>query len=481
MSQFLKKIKKGVLWVYIGRFVGRSLNVIKIPILSYLLSPEDFGLMGIVYAILSYLDVLTRTGFDRALIQKREVDNYWDVTWTLNVMKGFVQAVILLIIIKPITVFYDEPALDLMLKVCLLIPILTNLKSIKLIHLEKHLKLREITIYVISTNIVSMIITLLFAYYLRNVWALVIGQIAFAVYAFVASYGFAPYRPRFDFDVVKMKVLWTYGKWIFLSSLIFSTLAQFDILFIGRMLGLSLLGYYVMAYNIGRVLPTELVFNLRQVFFPAFSSIQDDLPRLREAFLKTYTFNIMLGGLISVGMFFLSEDLVSIFLADKWRPIVSPLRVFAVWTFFQFMLATFPPLFMAIGKPDYQTKAQTVQLCIMILTIYPCTVKFGITGTAMSVLISAVCVIPYMLFLIQKCLECPWGKLMRPIFLSGSSIGILYFMAVYWNKCFNLPAVANFMLLGIAICSSYLIAAWVIDLKVKTGIFVMFKQFIFQR
>ena len=96
MGDFLgNKVKRGTIWVIVERAFSRVFTYVRLPILAYLLSPHDFGLIGIVTATLFLIDVITRIGFESALIQRRGViDDYLDVAWTMNLIKGFVEMLV---------------------------------------------------------------------------------------------------------------------------------------------------------------------------------------------------------------------------------------------------------------------------------------------------------------------------------------------------------------------------------------------------
>jgi O-antigen/teichoic acid export membrane protein len=477
MQSLSDKVKSGAIWILCGRIIDRGLGFVKIPVLSYLLSPRDFGLMGIISAVIMYMDVLTRTGFDRALVQKKDITDYLDTGWTLNAMKGLVQTLMLIVLIKPIISFYEEPLLGALLIAVSLILILQNLRSIRLIHLERNLDMKQLTIYESGSTVFSTIVTIIFAYYLRNVWSLVVGQIALAVYALVVSYLYAPYRPRIDFNPKKIGELWGFGKWLFLTGIIMATINQMDNLFIGKVLSVSALGYYTMAYNLGRILPNELTDRLRRIFFPAFSSIQDDIPRLRTAFLKTHIFNTLIGGLVSMELFFLSEEFVTIFLADKWIPIIPTLRIFAVWSFFQIILSSFAPLYLSVGHPEWWAKVQSIRLVLMGMTIYPLTIKTGITGTAISVLISTGCLLPLCLYLSKKAIRCSWRDILAPIILLSITVFFISGMTGFLNNAMTGFSVwMNFLLTGFLICCAYWGLVWIIDSKMKTGVADIYRQ-----
>ncbi|MBN1877183.1 MAG: oligosaccharide flippase family protein, partial [Anaerolineae bacterium] len=127
------KVKQGLGWIFWERVFLRGLIFVRLPILANLLDPRDFGLMSIITTIFSFIDVITRTGFDAALIQKAdEVDTYLDVGWSLSFIKGIIQTLILLILVQPTVHFYQEPLLGPLFLVMICSVFFSSLHSIRI-------------------------------------------------------------------------------------------------------------------------------------------------------------------------------------------------------------------------------------------------------------------------------------------------------------------------------------------------------------
>ncbi|MCP4361010.1 MAG: lipopolysaccharide biosynthesis protein, partial [Chloroflexi bacterium] len=353
------KAKKGVGWVFVERLLIRGVVFIRIPALAYLLAPDDFGLMALITPILVFLDVITRTGFSAALIQKKDdVSGYWDVVWSMNLVKGVIQTGLILLLIQPITAFYDEPILSSMLLVIAGATFIKNTTSIRMAALVRAINIRKIALYNVTTDALGTVVTISLAYYYRNVWGLVYGKLITIMIKTAGSYIIAPYKPRFDFNRDKMTDLWSFSKWILVSGIFLTLFRNGDDLFVGKVLGVTAVGYYAMAYKMGNMVTTELVTSIRKVLYPTFSLLQDDIPRLRISFLISYSMTAALGFLFSLGLFLLAPQFVSILLPDKWLPIIPPLRVLAVWGGLQMLSTSVAPLVKATGRPDRWAKLQ---------------------------------------------------------------------------------------------------------------------------
>ena len=133
---------------------------------------------------------------------------------------------------------------------------------------------------------------------------------------------------------------------------------------------------------------TEIAHVISQVTFPAYAKIQDDVPRIREAYLRVLQLTAFLSFPVAGLIFVLAPDFTRIFLGEKWMPMVPAMQVLACAGLARSIAATTGPLFYGRGIPKEDTTWQMIRLLVMALLIYPCTIQWGIVGTSLVVLAS---------------------------------------------------------------------------------------------
>ena len=383
------KVFKSGFWVFLLRIMSRLFEFIRTVVLARLLAPEDFGLFGIALLSLSILQKFTQTGFGAALIQKKkEIKPYLDTVWTVNLFKNTVFALILFIAAPLVGIFFNEPKAILLVKVLSITAFLGGLANIGTIYFRKEIEFHKLVKLQISTSITDMVVAITAAVYLRNVWALVYGFIAARIVGIFVSYKIHPYRPHFDFDLKKAKELFGFGKWVLGSSVLSFLITQGDDIFVGKLLGVAALGFYQMAYRLSNMPATEITHLISQVTFPAYSKMQDDIPRLRESYLRVVQFIAFLTFPLAGAIFVLAPDFTKIFLGEKWMAIVPVLQILVFAGLLRSIMATTGPIFLSVGKPKIETKWQVIQFSVLIVLIYGFTVKWGIAGTALAVVFS---------------------------------------------------------------------------------------------
>ncbi len=380
---------RGGFWVFLLRIVQQIFGLARLVILARLLAPHDFGLMGIALLTMSTLETFSQTGFQQALIQKGEnIDSYLDAAWTVLVIRGLVLFGILYFAAPFAASFFDVPEAKTVIQVLGLSVLFQGLTNIGVVYFQKELEFSKEFIYQFAGTLVDFTVAILAVLILRNVWALVFGLLAGNAVRCIMSYSVHPYRPRLSRNLTKVIELFQFGKWILGSSMLLFLITQGDNMFVGKYLGITALGLYQMAYRISNLPATEITHVISSVTFPAYSKLQNNTPKMKEAYLKVLQIIAFLSFPISGMIFVLAPDFTMIFLGEKWMPMVPAMQVLAVFGLIRALAATTGSLFHGSGNPHFLTKLSILQLGLLVVIIYPFTERFGIVGTSIAVLIS---------------------------------------------------------------------------------------------
>jgi len=380
---------RGGFWVFSLRIVQQLFGLARLIIIARILSPHDFGLMGIALLTMATLETFSQTGFQQALIQKKEdIKSYLDAAWTVLILRGFILFVILYLIAPYAATFFGAPEAKHIIQVIGISVLLQAFTNIGVIHFQKELEFNKEFMYQFAGTLADFIVAVSAVLILGNVWALVFGLLAGNAARFIMSYVIHPYRPHLSSDLGKAKELFGFGKWILGSSVLVFLITQGDDIFVGKLLGVTALGFYQLAYRISNMPATEITHVISQVTFPAYSKLQGNIPKLREAYLKVLQLTAFLSFPIAGLIFVLAPDFTMIFLGEKWMPMVPAMQVLVFAGLVRSIAATTGPIFYAVGKPKIETRWQTARLFIIAALIYPCTIKWGILGASIVVFLS---------------------------------------------------------------------------------------------
>lgn len=401
-----EKVAQGGIWLFSLRFLSRGLGFVRTIILARLLAPADFGLVGISLLAISTLDSLSQTGLQPALIQKKDSSRAcMDTAWTFLVIRGIVLFLILFLSAPAISRFFKMPAVDLLIKVIAISVILSGFRNIGIVHFQKEMKFDKHFKYEICGSLIDLIVSIIFAFLLRNVWALVWGGLAGNVARFVMSYRLSDYRPRLAIDRTELYELFSFGKWILGTGVVYSVLAQVDSFTIGKIIGPTDLGYYQMAVLIAFLPSSEISYVLSQITFPAYSVIQDDSQRLKSAYLDVLRFTSLISIPIGVLLFVVAPEFIALFLGKAWLPVISCIQILVFSGISISITTTTMPVFSAKGKPKLETYLQACNLIILIILVYPLTKRYGINGTAAAILMGHFTLTCLSLYTVAKLLD----------------------------------------------------------------------------
>ncbi|MBI4722294.1 MAG: lipopolysaccharide biosynthesis protein [Candidatus Stahlbacteria bacterium] len=441
-----RKVVRGGIWVFGLNLTVRGLGLIRTIILARLLIPLDFGLVGIATIAISALEVFTATGFSTALIQKKgTATDYLDTVWCIEIIRSIGLAIILLFLAPIIAGFFENTKAVPVLRVMAITMGISAFRNIGIIYFDKEFQFNKQFVYNLGTEIASLSISIYLAFILRNVWAIIYGTLAGTIAKIILSYILHPYRPKLKFEVDKAKELFSFGKWILGSGIIIFLMFHGDDAFVGKFLGTAALGFYTMAYTISNLPATEITGVISRVTFPAYSKLQNDIPKLREGYIKVLQLTAFLSFPLSGGIFILAPDFTKIFLGDKWMPMVPAMQVLTLFGMIRAIGAATAQLFQGVGQPKTLTKMEALALFLLAILIYPLSIRWGILGTALAATLATL--IPAMLSFYKAVKIIDWNMMdlskviLPPLINTGIMILIIFAL-----KRGNIVGITNFLL-----------------------------------
>lgn len=456
---------RGGFWVFSLRITTRLFGLVRTIILARLLAPADFGLFGIALLAMSALETFSQTGFNAALVQKKkDTKPYLDTVWTVQVVRGMLLFLIAFAIAPYVAVFFDATAAKPILQVIAFSVLLGGFGNIGVIYFQKELEFHKTFIYQLSGALADIGVAISAAFLLRSVWSLVFGLLAGNVVRLVLSYFIHPYRPRLAFNKQQFKELFGFGKWILGSTILTFLLGQGDDIFVGKLLGATALGFYQLAYRLSNMPATEYSHLIATVTFPAYSKLQDNIPKLKEAYLKVLQLSAFLAIPIGGGIFILAPEFTKIFLGEKWMPIVPAMQILALYGMLRAIGATTGVVFLAVGKPEISTKIKAAQLVLLAVLIYPLTARWGIAGAAIAVtaymVVFNVVAVSKVLNIVKSDFKKPAKTVMLPLIATLVMIFTILAIKTYMFGSIGLAAFFCLIVWGIFI---YLLIAHLFD------------------
>lgn len=450
-----QQASEGAFWGLSSNLIVSAISFVGTVILARILSPKDFGLLGMAVLITGVVRIFGNLGLGAALVQKKNIDNEYLSTafWSsLLVSSGLV---IVSIIIAPLAaLFFNEPVIKWIVLCLSANFIISSFASIHQTLLYKDLRIKKIAYIEIVSRLVRVIIILFCAFSGMGFWSIVIGMIVDCLLKTVLFVFTVQWMPTFKFDKIKFKELFHFGKNIYGQGFLNYFNQNMDFIIIGRLLGAQLLGFYQFSYNVPYLVKSYVQDGIVPVAFSVFCKAQDDNMRLTRGFLNAVKYIAMLTFPVMFGLAFCADDFITVIYGVRWLSAAGPLKLLCFSAAFASVHCVVIALLNAKGRPDIGFKWNLFRLPITVITIIALS-KYKIIGVAMAMFLVEFLTI-VMVFFATKILNTCFVKYLNAIFPSiiSSTVMIicLFFLQHYVFRSNNmyLRLVVN-TFLGLAI------------------------------
>jgi len=325
------KIISSLFWKLLERTGTQGIQFIIQIILARLLLPEEYGLIAIVSVFISLANVFVQSGFNIALIQKKDADNVdFSSVFYLSLTVATLLYVIIYFSAPYIASFYRQPILVSVLRMLSITLFIGAFNSIQNAYVIRNMLFKRLFISSLGAAIVSGIVGIVMAYRDWGVWALVAQQLINQLTISIILWFSVNWRPHFLLSFERIRSLFSFGSKLLISGLIDTLYTNLNTLIIGRIYTPAMLGFY----NRGQQFPQIAVINIngsiQTVMLPTLSAYQDNKKRVKELTRRAILTSSFLIFPMMIGMLVVAEPLVKIVLSEKWLPSVPFLQIFCI-------------------------------------------------------------------------------------------------------------------------------------------------------
>ena len=353
MSEFKQKTITGVKWGILNNILIQSINMFVSILLARLLLPEDFGTVGMVMVITGFASVFFELGFGQALIQKDQLTqkDLSTVFW-FNIFMGLLLAISLFLFSNQIAIFYNTPILQKLSKLFSLIFIFGSLNVVQLSVLKRNINFKKIAIINSLSTIISGSIAIILALNNFGIWAIATQILCLNGLKTLLYWISSKWLPKFIFSWPALKTMLGFSSSVTADSMLTYWARNLDNLLIGKFIGGASLGLYTKAYSIMMLPLNNISQVLTNVLFPSFSSIKNDIPKLKSVHLKILTVIILIVLPICCIIWLSAHEIVSILFGEKWLEMVPLVEVLTFLGVTQSLLKVNGSLYYALGKAN---------------------------------------------------------------------------------------------------------------------------------
>jgi teichuronic acid exporter len=389
----------GALWSSFGRFVILALELVVGIILARLLSPEEFGLVGMIAVFLAISEIFINSGFSQALIRKIECsEEDFSTAFIYNFLGSFFIFTLLYFFAPYISDFFEQQQLTAIIRVLGFGLFITALGFVQRTKLTRRIEFKLLSKISVYSSFGSGILSILVAIYGFGVWSLVAKTISRDLITCILLWRWSKWKPIWVFSKKSFKELFGFGSKLLISGLLGTFTNNFIYVILGKYFNISDVGYYNRAELFKNIPSQNMESIITGVGYPVMAKLQNDSSAFSNYFKKILKTSAFLIIILMAGLMAVSENLVLFVLGVDWATsgdylfLLCPIgALYPLWTINL-------NVFNIIGRSDIYLKMQFFN---QLLTVISVLIASFYSVKMMIVLLTITSLLSYILYAIN--------------------------------------------------------------------------------
>ena len=453
------KAVSGMIWTALQKYSTMIIQFISGIILARLLTPYDYGCIGMLLIFMVLAESFIDGGFGSALIQKKNpTQTDYSTIFFWNLGMSVVLYEVLYLSAPLIARFYGIPLLCDVLRVQGLVLFIYAFNIVQNNQLRKKMNFKVLSIVTIATSLTALSVTIIMAYKGFGVWALVAQNMLTAAIPAIVFWFYVRWRPRLVFSWQSFRELFSFGFYMFLTQLLNQFGHQIQGLLIGRFYNASTMGYYSKANSTERLASTSISKVMTQVTYPLYAEMQDDKAALGDMIKKiTMTLSYVTFPLMFI-LLLCAKPLFILLYSDRWAASVPYFQVLCIAGLAYSLQSVNYQSVAAIGKSKTMFIWTFVKRAVGIGLVVAGLLLYGMKGLLVGMVLNTWFSYFINIWLVSKHIGYRWQRQLldiAPVLLASlASAAVAYFVGMVCA----LPLYGD-GLLKLALCVA-LYAAW---------------------
>ena len=328
MSSLKKRSATAFAWDIGGTIVRQGSGFVISIFLARLLSPEEFGLIGMALVFISISQVFIDVGFSSALIQNKDNTNLtYSSVFYLNFFAGIVLTAVFYFAAPYIGAFYENPQITELVRWLSLIFVFNSLNLVQQAILQKKLNFKVLTLRMVIASAVGGVLGVIFAFQGFGVYALVVQQISTAILSTILLWSTSGWKPDLKFSMAEVKKLTGFSTFVFFDRFVSTIFQRLDVLLIGKIFSPATLGFYTRAVSLKDQVTNYSSSSLTKVFYPVLSGLQDDQKEYSRIYFKVLSVISFISFGLTGALYILGAELIILLFGAKWHPSIAIFQV----------------------------------------------------------------------------------------------------------------------------------------------------------
>jgi lipopolysaccharide exporter len=401
MPKQSRQVATGVTWAIAARVADRLIGFVSIAALARLLTPTDFGLVAMAGSVVAFIELLNAFGFDWALVRHPSpTEVHYNTAWTLRLVLGLATAVILLAISPFAAAFYRQPPVQPLLAVMALSSLIGSLENIGTVDFRRHFSFDKEFVLRTCPKVISFLVALCIAVFLRSYWALVVGSLVSRIAGTVLSYTMHPFRPRPS--VKAAPELLSFSAWLLATNVVEFARNRFADFLVGRVFGPRSTGLYSVANEIAHLSTTEVAAPINRVAFSMYAKNAATPGAIQDSFVQVASVIWMVALPMAAGTIATSHELVALMLGPQWSDTATILSLLALGGGLSVMMANTHYVYWAMGRAKLVAALSLFGFLTMAAASLAFIPIWGLPGVAIGYVAATAITVPLNYFLLWK-------------------------------------------------------------------------------
>jgi len=385
-----QKTVSGLLWRFMDSFASQGVQFFVGIVLARILSPREFGLIGMLTIFIAISQSFIDSGFTSALIRKNicTKDDYSTIFY-FNILVSIFFYILLFILSESISVFFKEPQLKSLIQVLGIGLFFNSLAIIQKTILVKELNFKLQMRISFIASLGSGILAVTMAYKGFGVWSLVVLTLSRFGFSSLLLWVWSTWRPIWVFSMTSFRELFSFGSKLLISGLIDTVYRNIYNLIVGKYFSAEELGFYSQADQFQTLPSQNLVGVISKVSYPVLSSIQDNPVQLKSAYQKLIKSTMIITFVLMIGLAAVAKPLIITLIGMKWLPSVIYLQMLCFVGMFYPLHALNLNMLQVQGRSDLFLRLEIIKKLIAIPTIV-IGVFFGIKILIVGLMVNTV-------------------------------------------------------------------------------------------
>lgn len=370
MSTLKEKTAKGLGWGFIDNLGGTGITAIVSIILARILSPEEFGLVGMLAIFIALGNSLMDSGFSGALIRKENIsDKDLNTVFYTNFALSALIYTILYLSAPAIAVYLNNETLSPLLRVLALSVIIMSFTQVQKVIFIRRIDFKTQALISLIASVASGVVSIWMALNGYGVWSLVAQQLIKQLGVSILLWIFSTWKPSISFSITSFKEMFNFGSKLLVCSIISVVWNEIYSLVIGKMYNPVSVGYFTRAEKFKSLVTSNIGQVVQKVGYPVMSSIQNDSERQVRVYRKVVRLTMLITGTLVMGLIGCADAMIEVLVGTKWLPSAEYLRILGLSGLFLPLILGSVNIFNANGKSGKTLQLELIKTSLAIIPV----------------------------------------------------------------------------------------------------------------